>query len=50
MGTEENIINTFDIEDAKEKYDELAEEFLDAVFDTESKLTRHDWEKEVASK
>lgn len=28
-----------------EKYDELLEEFLDVVFDVESKLDRCDWEK-----
>ena len=29
----------------EDKYEELAEEFLDAVFDTESKLKRDEWEK-----
>ena len=38
------------IEKKSELYDEIAEEFLDEVFDVESKLARHDWELAVAEK
>ena len=33
-----------------EKYEDLLEEFLDIVFDVESKLDREEWQKLVASK
>lgn len=32
------------------KYDDLLEEFIDTVFDVESKLDRDDWQKMVAEK
>ena len=32
------------IETAKENYDDIAEEFLDTIFESESKLSRKDWE------
>lgn len=32
------------------KYDDLLEEFLDIVFDVESKLDRDDWQKLVSEK
>uniref|UniRef100_A0A7S3CL69 Uncharacterized protein n=1 Tax=Strombidium rassoulzadegani TaxID=1082188 RepID=A0A7S3CL69_9SPIT len=34
----------------EEKYDELAEEFLDAVFEYDSSLERKEWEKTVVKK
>ena len=37
-----------DVEAAKENYDDIAEEFLDSVFDAESKLKRKDWEQNVS--
>ena len=36
-----------DIETAKEKYDELKEEFLDEVFGSEARLDRTEWETNV---
>ena len=48
MGTTESDITDEQIESAKEKYDDLAEEFLDAVFDVESMLAQHEWEAAVA--
>ena len=36
-----------DIETAKEKYDELKEEFLDEVFGSEARLDRAEWETNV---
>lgn len=38
------------IEEAQMKYDTLAEEFLDEVFEDESKLSRKDWEIAVSKK
>lgn len=38
------------IQEKKEQYEEIAEDFLDTVFDVESKLKRVEWEKAVASK
>ena len=34
----------------EEKYEDLLEEFLDAVFDVDSKLERKEWESQVANK
>ena len=40
-----------DIDEVKStKYDDLLEDFLDIVFDVESKLDRDDWQKTVAEK
>ena len=50
MGTSESDVSDEKIESVKESYDDLAEEFLDAVFDTESKLKQSEWETEVAKK
>ena len=38
------------IDSAKEKYDVLAEEFVDQVFGIEARLDRADWENQVAEK
>ena len=32
------------IEEAREKYDDIADDILDTVFGDESRLTRKDWE------
>lgn len=37
-------------ENLEEKFDDLAEEFLDEVFEYESKIPREEWEKDVAKK
>ena len=50
MGTDVNHIFDAKVAEVKETYDDLAEEFLDAVFDVESKLTQSEWETEVAKK
>jgi len=44
MGTAENDVSDEKIESVKETYDDLAEEFLDAVFDVESMLKQSEWE------
>ena len=48
MGTAESDITQEKIDEVKESYDDIAEEFLDAVFDCESILKQHEWEKLVA--
>ena len=48
MGTAANDVTDEKIESVKATYDDLAEEFLDAVFDVESMLAQHEWEKAVA--
>jgi len=46
--TEQGVLDS-DLEALNdEKYEELAEEFLDAVFEYESTLPRKDWENLVA--
>ena len=38
------------IEKIQDKYDDLADDFLDEVFDAESRLTRKEWEELVSKK
>ena len=48
METGRNTVSEEEVAEAKEKYDDLAEEFLDTVFDVESILQQHEWEATVA--
>lgn len=49
MGTERQITQET-IDEVKDKYDDLAESFLDTVFDVDSKLSRKEWEQIVSKK
>jgi hypothetical protein len=40
----------YNIENISEHFDDLVEEFLDEVFEFESKLSRKEWEKDCAKK
>lgn len=49
-GSEPNTLNDEKIEELKEKYEELAETFLDEVFGYESTLDRKDWQNLTVKK
>lgn len=42
------IVTDNQLEEIREKFDEISEEFIDTVFDVEAKLDRKDWEHDVA--